>query len=440
MDELVAFLPKFCQEGFAPVDRWGGGTKGPDGVVTMPWPEYNAVVKQFVAVASKECWTDFQYVSNLADVKLEDIGEVCRASLAQVKTLLTAFVRGERFCDGHWASMIEQGHIRRLLQRVAELRATDPRQGGPKERGMKKPRGLSPEFLKELQSGFLGPLVERVRKDRSLCLELREDYVNVYYRGGNLLRVSRESDGYTAFFDQDYLQCSEGEASPLLPAARLREGYDLKCWLEAFPAMKEEMDIYFGRHPKEERDVQQMLVRDNNFGGLARSTDYYVCDIEYATEHGRFDMVAVRWPSTPAERKRQSGHRLVLAEVKHGDGALTGQAGLRKHVEDICRHVNDQATVAALKVEMLRVFNQKRELGLIDCEKNLLGFSEELPVPLLILVNHDPDKSKLGEMLRELGKEHTELRVASACLLGYGLYERSMLTVPEALSRMGASV
>jgi len=134
MDELVAFLPKFCQEGFVPVDRWGGATKGPDGVLLMPWPEYDPLVHQFVEVASRECWTDFHYVSNLADAQSQDIGDVCRASLAQVKTLLTSFVRGERFCDGHWASRINQGHIRRLLQRVSELRATDTRQGGSKER------------------------------------------------------------------------------------------------------------------------------------------------------------------------------------------------------------------------------------------------------------------------------------------------------------------
>ena len=305
---------------------------------------------------------------------------------------------------------------------------------------MKKQRGLSPEFMEVLKDGFIAPLLERVRKDRTLCLELREDYINVYYRGGSLLKVSRKDDVYDAFFDPEYLTESDASVSPPLPDPCLREERDVRRWLEALPRLKNEMDIYFGEHPKEEREVQQMLVRDNNFGGLARSTDYYVCDIEYATENGRFDMVAVRWPSSPAERKRQSGHRLVLAEVKHGDGALGGQAGLREHVMDMYRHMDDQATVAALKAEMVRVFRQKHELGLIDCVKELLGFSDELPIPLLILANHDPDKSKLGGVLEKLSHTHPGLRVASASLLGYGLYDRTMLTVPEALARLGRSV
>ncbi len=62
---------------------------------------------------------------------LENEDIVKTASLAQVKTMLTYCVRGERFCEGHWAAMIEQGHIRRLLERLLELRPVDAQQGAP---------------------------------------------------------------------------------------------------------------------------------------------------------------------------------------------------------------------------------------------------------------------------------------------------------------------
>ena len=29
--------------------------------------------------------------------------------------MITYFVRGERFCDGHWGYMIEGGYVRRIL-------------------------------------------------------------------------------------------------------------------------------------------------------------------------------------------------------------------------------------------------------------------------------------------------------------------------------------
>jgi hypothetical protein len=300
-------------------------------------------------------------------------------------------------------------------------------------------RGLSPEFLDALQSGLLSPLRERVKLDRSLCLELRADYLNVYYRGGSLMKVARVNGGYTAVFDRQYFEGAE--QAPALPAPQLREPADVAAWLAALPWLKQGMDLFFGKHPKEEREIQQMLLRDNNRGGVARSTDYYVCDIEYANTHGRFDVVAVHWPSTPAERKKQGGRRLVLAEVKHGDGALDGMAGLHAHITAVNAHLANPTNVIELKQEMVRVFNQKRALGFIDCEKDLLSFSAEQPLLLLVLANHDPGKSRLRELLRSLPPSpHAELRVVTGCLLGYGLYDPAVLTVERAWVQFEACI
>lgn len=292
-------------------------------------------------------------------------------------------------------------------------------------------RGLSPEFFEDLKGGLLAPLRERVVQDQSLCLELREDYINVYYRGGNLMKVSPADGGYSAFFDPNYF--GRAEAPSPMPPDRLREPEDVAAWLSAFPSLKQAMDLW---QPGEEREVQQLLLRDNNVGGCARSTDYYVCDIEYQSPHGRFDIVAVHWPSIPSERKKADVRRLALGEVKLGDGALEGPAGLHAHVNDVNAHLAVPENLDGLKREMVRVFNQKRALGLIDCGKDLVGFGTEPPVLLLVLVNHDPDKSRLRELLRTLPPSpHAELRVATGSLLGYGLYDPAILTVDEALSR-----
>ena len=66
----------------------------------------------------------FDYVPEEAGRMLEDPALVRRASLDQVRTMLTYCVRGERFCDGHWAAMIEGWHVRRLLERLAEIQPT----------------------------------------------------------------------------------------------------------------------------------------------------------------------------------------------------------------------------------------------------------------------------------------------------------------------------
>lgn len=297
-------------------------------------------------------------------------------------------------------------------------------------------RGLSKKFLDDLKQGFLNPLLKRVIVDSSLCMEIRDDYINIYYRGGSLLKLARAKKGYVASFDAKYFS---GGVQASLPSPSVCNLGDVTAWLASFPSFKQAMDL----SPKEpaEREVQQIIVRDNNFGTIARSTDYYICDIEYASDHGRFDIVAVRWPSKPSARKKQSGHRLALGEVKYGDGALEGTASLHAHVKDINKHLADPATLAALKKEMVRVFNQKRALGLMKCEKDLVSFSDEKPLLLLLLANHDPEKSRLRELLRSLpDSPHAEVRIASACVLGYGLYDQAILSLEQAFERFWACI
>lgn len=121
IEALISFLPKLYADGFAPIKEWNGGTKGRDGVIAMPWPEYNEIVEAFYQVASNEYWSDYDYSPEEAGRMLEDAKMTKNANLAQIKNMLTYCVRGEHFCDGHWGAMIEGGQIRRLLLRLTEI-------------------------------------------------------------------------------------------------------------------------------------------------------------------------------------------------------------------------------------------------------------------------------------------------------------------------------
>ena len=94
----------------------------------MPWPEYDETVVEFFRIAGAECWRDYDYRPEEAGRTLRDEGAVGSADLDQIKTLLTYCVRGERFGDGHWAAMIEGGHVRRLLERLEELPGSEREQ------------------------------------------------------------------------------------------------------------------------------------------------------------------------------------------------------------------------------------------------------------------------------------------------------------------------
>lgn len=299
-------------------------------------------------------------------------------------------------------------------------------------------RGLSQQFMGDLCDGRLALLRKRVLADQSLCLEIRENYINIYYRGGNLLKVAMLLPDYEAFFDTKYAGEKSDVLAKQLPKALMRNEADVERWLEKIPILKQTMDIFLGNHPKEEREAQQSILRDNNFGGTSRATDFYVCDIEYANPHGRFDLVAVHWASNPKTRKEQNGHRLVLVEAKYGDGAMANKSGIASHVTDINRFLGDADNVQALKREMVGIFNQKRALGLMNCGRDLGAFSDEPPMLLLALINHDPDSSKLHSSLAALPPSpHAELCIATGCFMGYGLFDQAVVPIDEARSSLG---
>ena len=48
------------------------------------------------------------------------------ADVVTLKKLFTTHVRKDRFCEGHLATMFENGHIVALLRRLKEIRETTP--------------------------------------------------------------------------------------------------------------------------------------------------------------------------------------------------------------------------------------------------------------------------------------------------------------------------
>ena len=133
-------------------------------------------------------------------------------------------------------------------------------------------RSLSQTFIDTLKSGSLKPLLNLIMIDSTLCLEIRENYINIYYRGGNILRIEEKSNSFNASFDKKYLDPKSTIINKVLPALLASPG-DVKSWIDAIPNLKHEMDLWFGKHPKNEREFQQLMLRENNFDSSAKGTE-----------------------------------------------------------------------------------------------------------------------------------------------------------------------
>jgi hypothetical protein len=296
--------------------------------------------------------------------------------------------------------------------------------------------------MKTLKTGFLVPVLDLVKRDHTLCLEIRYKLIEIYYRGGVILKIKEGRNSFTTFFDRNYLVEEKTKVPKKLPYL-LESSSDVKKWINAVPFLKHEMDLWFGRHPKKEREFQQLMLRENNFGKTATGTDYFICDIEYSKSRskGRFDLIAVHWPSSGPARKNNKNLGLAFMEMKYLDNALKGAAGLKKHIEDLNIFLKNPDNTKSIKDEMKTVFNQKLELGLVNNQKSIESFNDDKPEYILVFINHDPAASILRDELRKLPDcPNAELKISTSNFMGYGLYDQGIYELDVFLDKFNDCV
>ena len=274
---------------------------------------------------------------------------------------------------------------------------------------------IKSSFINELKTGTLKEILKYVQHDDSLDMELRGDKVIIYYRGGALLTI--HEDTYSI--------------DPL--AKEYHKGFTIATpttsdYEDYIPKAKHIIDVfvYDVKNHLWEKDIQQQVVKENNYSRNAKDTDYYIIDIEYQ-DTGRFDIVAIRWDSKGSVRKLPKSFKPVITvfEVKQGVNSITGKSGMMSHITDFEKFTKSTSKISDFKDDMIKVFNQKRELGLIvdmDNYKEVKVVADEIEFVFLI-ANY---KSQSKNLKNELSKiDNCKFIYANA--MGYGLYQKNII-------------
>ncbi len=335
-------------------------------------------------------------------------------------------------------------------------------------------RGIKEEFIQEFESGILRPILTRLQYDDTLSLEIRNGYVNIYYRGGNLLKLTarRRAASFTAHFDGEYFGDDDDYRCwlpPQRPPVTIADAADAQAWVDAFSHYKQGMDIHFLRHPKIEREYQQAVVRDNNRHTSGEKSDYMIVDIEYAQSPAafperkanyRFDMVGLRWPLSRSSASRGLVTPVIM-EMKTGDAALASHPtgpdgrdlspGLAKHVYDIERFLQPEpgeslsGPYRLLRRELQRTFETKRRLGLPSVPKRMRDLEitgmTERPEVLFVIANHQPkSRAFKNELLRLPERKHADYYIATVEWMGYALFAENMRPLDDFIREHGGEV
>ena len=100
--------------------------------------------------------------------------------------------------------------------------------------------------MSDLKQGKLNKLLRIVQNDSTLCLEIRNNYINVYYRGGSILKVLKKASGYSIKFDCNY--CVKDNS--FWDQHNFSNLKTIDDYIEVFPLLKREMDFSFNKNKK----------------------------------------------------------------------------------------------------------------------------------------------------------------------------------------------
>jgi hypothetical protein len=161
-------------------------------------------------------------------------------------------------------------------------------------------RKLSNPYLQNLQTGFLAALAQRVQEDKDLDLQIRDNYLNIYYKGNSLLRLDQlDSDRYRIDIHPKF---QEGLDIP----AYLVDELTTASFLRSVPALKE--NIIRQGQSSLEVEYEQLVIRANNLEARNNS-EYFIVDRQYAVnEVGRFDLTGFFW----SRQGRRAGQEVPL--------------------------------------------------------------------------------------------------------------------------------
>lgn len=263
----------------------------------------------------------------------------------------------------------------------------------------KKCRGIDQRFINDLKWDDLSFFLEQIKTDPKICLCIRNNYINIYYRGGNLLKISQKPQKYIYEFNPKYLIGDDVNTTKNLPDLNPK---DKGSVFEYFKACKKEMDNWFLKHPKAEREIQQKIL-DNN---------PEIIDIEYVFQHK--DVKRFNDKNSVKESKSEDielirpdmimvhNGVLYIVENKFGDHAMGGTAGIKQHYGDMCEIAASDILKNELIESMVNITNAKNQLGLSDY---VLSKDDIKSVELLfVFVEHNKKSTVLNREINAIEK------------------------------------
>ena len=260
------------------------------------------------------------------------------------------------------------------------------------------------KFLESLENGLLRNITDYVKEHNDLDLQIRDNYINIYYKGGNILRIkspnSFEFDEFYFYLDSDKVakkNVSEETKQKLkkkrvdllkhVKRGEISEYFELakNCMEDWWKAMGDNRGIHHN-----ERDLQHKISRSNS-----NNTPYIVLDLEYQVSTKskfaydgnrdkrmpRFDIIAIN----------SDTGQLCVMELKKDGGALEGKSGVECHIDSF-EHTIGRDSNRLFIEEMKNLYTRKKDMKLIEANVDISNAEPEF---LFLFQGSNDDRKRL---------------------------------------------
>lgn len=255
-------------------------------------------------------------------------------------------------------------------------------------------RILNESFVTKLKKGGLfHPIVEHVINDPTLDFEIRNGYINIYFKGNSILKLNENG---TYDIHEKFLKRTDLSNSPKLTFSSKK---DIDNYLNNIPFIKHNVISVKSKHPTLEIEYEQLLIRSNNLSKNV-SSEIFITDRQYTdiAKNYRFDLTGFFWNRT--NRKRDQTVPLAFIEVKYSLNSDISDIDkqLDKYYNAVKRNISD----IAQETEQLK--NLKIELGLINQPKDRLDVLKTLKISdkidkvkfIIALIDFNPNSNLLN--------------------------------------------
>ena len=243
------------------------------------------------------------------------------------------------------------------------------------------------KFWKNLTKGEYKEIIDFAsQRENELDVQIRDNYLNIYYQGGNLLRVHPRC----LYFDEFYFHrgAKDMRKTHLIDKCKKRDEACIARWEDYKNRRKEMLDILnekrdMATYCKEMKRIMKEWEADLHTIGISHdeknaqqqismnnrgATDYTVVDLEYAvstTSNFKYNGDSTKKvPRVDLIAVDKSG-QLYVIELKTGLKAIDGNSGIRAHMDCFKHSIGSDSNNDFIN-EMDKLLGQKQELKLIE--------------------------------------------------------------------------